>query len=183
MNEVNVKRKSIDFSKKIEIIAYYDNNYPAHTIEEISEVLKIPKSTLIDIIQNRNAVEELLNENISDKHRFRLRKSQHPLVDKCLYKWLCNVGDNPHIGMIINSETLQIAGNKFLHILGENGNITRGYIDRWKKRFNVKSYVVSGESSGSDVTSFKEWKSSTLIFIEKNFLPSNVINIDETGLK
>ncbi|KAH6599244.1 hypothetical protein BASA50_003130 [Batrachochytrium salamandrivorans] len=55
-----------------------------------------------------------------------------------------------------------------------------GWFQKWKKRNNVRSYKISGESGNMDLTGAEQWKSSlTTMFTGYDL--RNVFNMDETG--
>ena len=58
-----------------------------------------------------------------------------------------------------------------------NFKASRGWLHKWKKRFNVKQLKICGES-GSTVDSWKE----RLPEIIKGFKKEEIWNMDETGL-
>ena len=58
---------------------------------------------------------------------------------------------------------------------------SNGWLDRWKKKHNVKRMTISGESgdvSGSTVSSWKE----RLLEIVAGYRIDDVWNLDETGV-
>ena len=60
---------------------------------------------------------------------------------------------------------------------------SRGWFDNFKKRSGIHSVVRHGEASSSDVKAAEAFKRELSQYIkEKNYLPQQVFNCDETGL-
>lgn len=56
-----------------------------------------------------------------------------------------------------------------------------GWIDKFKKQYNIRSRLMSGEAGTVDPISAEEARKS-LIEITKDYAPCDIYNADETGL-
>ena len=57
---------------------------------------------------------------------------------------------------------------------------SNGWLDRFKKRYNITSKVISGEAGGVSEETVASWK-ERLPSILSGYSPENVLNMDETG--
>ena len=101
------------------------------------------------------------------------------LLDNNLHDFIVHVRSNN--GEIssndLKSKSLEIA--KELNIDGFKAS--NGYIENWKKRFNIKFKVFSGEGGSVDNFVVDEWF-LRLGEILKNYDHRFIFNLDETGL-
>jgi hypothetical protein len=103
-------------------------------------------------------------------------------VDDALDMWMKNIEENPQYGLIANTEILKQTAQEFQNLFENKNDISNSYIERWKKRFNIKSCCIYGQSSGSDIAAANTWKLTILPHILKKYIPRNIYNIDESAL-
>ncbi|XP_067947324.1 tigger transposable element-derived protein 6-like [Watersipora subatra] len=72
--------------------------------------------------------------------------------------------------------------NKFLQDLGKDTTVSRGWIDRWKKRRSIGSQIVVGESAAVNVGEVKKWKEEVLTPLLQRYTYNDIFHMDETGL-
>ncbi|XP_066152124.1 tigger transposable element-derived protein 4-like [Euwallacea fornicatus] len=177
-----VKRKSLTLDKKLEIIHKLQNGA---TNVAICCQYKLTSSTVSTIWKNR---EKYVNVQHVNSLKFkRLRESKHPNVDKDLLKWFS----------IKRSENVPITGNILkekateLKKMRENINsendkktsgISRGWLDRFKRRYNISSGKIHGESASisSEITS--DWINSVWPKLWQKYNTCDIFNGDEMGL-
>ena len=96
-----------------------------------------------------------------------------------LWRWFCPAHANgyPNSGPILQSKALSIA--KAFHT-DHNFKASDGWLEKWKKRHNVKSYAICGESGNVDIDKAEEWK-AFLASLCDGYTPANIFNMDETG--
>jgi hypothetical protein len=175
-------RKSLTFIEKYEIINCFDECNDKKSIVAIADDLHISRGTLRTILENRDVIFDTVLKGGLNPKKIRKKNSCHPLVDEALYIWIKNIEENPQYGLIINTDILKETVQKFQMLLENKSDISFSYIERWKKRFNVKSYRIYGESSGNDNLAVNTWKSTLMPHILKKYLPRNIYNIDESAL-
>ena len=61
-----------------------------------------------------------------------------------------------------------------------NFKASNGWLEKWKKRHNVKSYAICGESGNVDIDKAEEWK-AFLASLCDGYTPADIFNMDETG--
>ena len=58
--------------------------------------------------------------------------------------------------------------------------MSNGWLDRFKKRFNIKSKVITGEAGGVREETVTSWQECLLKILSSYFL-GNILNIEELG--
>lgn len=175
--------KAFTVSEKMMILSYFDFVEEKKPMKEIADDLKIAKSTLMGIIENRMIIEKNYRDNSWNLKRYRFRQSEHPLIDRCLFIWMNNIFENPSSGIVINASSIKYTAEKFQVLLGDGKkDISDSYIQRWRERNNIKSYPIVGQSSGADTQSFNNWKTRIFQQILGMFEEKNIFNLDETGI-
>ena len=64
----------------------------------------------------------------------------------------------------------------------ENFKASDGWLDCWKKQFNVSFKTVSGESNACTDEMVAPWEQTTLPFILSKYDLNQIYNADEFGL-
>ena len=83
----------------------------------------------------------------------------------------------------ISGEILQAKAVKFANDLGDTSfKSSNGWLDRWKKRYNIVYKKSYGEKIDSDGPSAEIWLSSIFLDISRRYKPDSIFNADETGL-
>ncbi|XP_067940521.1 tigger transposable element-derived protein 4-like [Watersipora subatra] len=72
--------------------------------------------------------------------------------------------------------------NKVLQDLGKDTIVSRGWIDRWKKRHSIGSQIVVGESAAVNVGEVEKWKEEVLTPLLQTYTYDEIFNMDETEL-
>ncbi|XP_067937098.1 tigger transposable element-derived protein 4-like [Watersipora subatra] len=85
-------------------------------------------------------------------------------------------------GVPIDGPILLEKANKFLQDLGKDTTVSRGWIDRWKKRHFTGSQIVVGESAAVNVGEVEKWKKEMLTPLLQTYTYDDIFNMDETGL-
>jgi len=123
-------------------------------------------------------VELYEGQNASQICHKRTCESKFSDLNEALHTWFClAVSKNVYPdGRILKEKAIEIAGQ-----LGcEEFKASNGWLDHWKKRYDVRQMKVSGESgdvSGATVNSWKE----RLPDILQGYSAKDVWNLDETG--
>jgi len=153
------------WSSKIVFCGFFKKfNFESSTISKIYK----KKETLIEI-------RSCFNNN---RKRQRLSKANH--VDEALLKWFTGTlaTDLP-----ISGEILRAKAEKFANDLGDTSfKPSNGWLDRWKKRYNIVYKKLYWEKIDSDGPSVEIWLSSILFDISRRYKPDDIFNTDETGL-
>ena len=82
----------------------------------------------------------------------------------------------------ISDELLNTKANSFAKQFEVEGAVSHSWIQRWKIRHNISSKVICGESASVSDDVVNDWKQATLPVILRQYSPSDIFNLDETGL-
>ncbi|XP_067949807.1 tigger transposable element-derived protein 4-like [Watersipora subatra] len=85
-------------------------------------------------------------------------------------------------GVPIDGPILLEKVNEFLQDLGKDTIVSRGLIDRWKKRHSIGDQRIDGESAAVNVGEVKKWKEEVLTPLLQTYTYDDIFNMDETGL-
>ena len=175
------KRKYLTLEKKIEVIKYAQK-HPGANCRTLAETFECGKTQIGKILKDKNSLLTQYESNASGSriHTSKsCRASEYDDVNKALYDWfLMAVSKNIHPSGPILIEKAKELANK----LGKpNFKGSRGWLEKWKRKYNVHQMRVSGESgdvSGLTVSSWKE----RLPEIVKGYEPDDIWNMDESGV-
>ena len=96
----------------------------------------IPKNTLSTWLKNKEG---------SSSKRQRLRQGTFANLDQAMFKWLLVVRTRD---VAVSALVFKTKATEFAEKMNvENFKASDGWLDRWKKRFNVSFKTVSGESN------------------------------------
>ena len=175
-----VKRlhKELSLEEKIKLIESCEQR-PKPTQQQLGDQFGIGRSTVSDILRKKDSYKAQWEENQSSK-RQRLNKSTRlDSLNKLVFDFFCKARSKniPISGPIIQKKALEFSAE--LEI--ENFQASNGWLTNWKGRYNIKQFVVSGESadvSPEVVAEFKERLSSIIADYDSH----DIFNCDETGV-
>jgi hypothetical protein len=168
------------FAEKLEILKFIKDN-PQMKQKLIAEHFQIKPQTLSDLMKKRETIEAKCNSSKFVLQRTRNRKSELPDVDHALIIWFREMASKP--GVVLNGEILQMKANEFAKQMEhDNVDVSMGWIDRFKKRYGIGKIKQCGDAAGVQLANIEHWKSEMLPKILREFVPSNIYNLDETGL-
>lgn len=152
---------------------------PTHSCLSIQ--FGIGRSTVGDILKKRKRYEDQWKKNIYSK-RCRISKSTHAdAINEKMYLYFTQalIKKLPVNGPILQNKALEIARE-----LGvEEFKASNGWLDSWKKRFNIKKFRIAQETTKEDVDmSLADDYKFRLSSITSSYPLENIFNCDETGL-
>ena len=154
---------------------------PSMSVRALVEHFSCGKSQMASILKNRDSIIELYESNMrseSIRSRKRSRSSEFTDINETLHKWyLLAVSRNIYpIGPQLCEKAKEIA-----ELLGvPNFKASNRWLDRWKKRYNVKKMKINGEAGdvrGKKVDSWKERLPELL----QEYSSCDIWNLDETA--
>ena len=155
--KVPQNRNCLSLEKKVEVINYQQN--PTTSIRALGEKFQCGKN--------------------ASGSRHITGTSEYVEVNEALYKWFC-IACTKNIfpgGPKLMEKAKEIADK-----LGKpNFTGSRGWLDKWKKRFNVKQLKFCGESGDVEGATVDSWK-ERLPEIVSGYKKDDIWNMDETGL-
>lgn len=166
--------------KKVEVIKYHEKN-PSISIRALGDKFDCGKTQIAYILKNKASILLLFHQNAQGSRHItgKARASEFADINDALYKWFCiATSKNIHPGGPELMEKAKEISDK----LGKpNFKGSRGWLDKWKKRFNIKQLKICGESADVDGATVDSWK-ERLPEIVADYEKENIWNMDETGL-
>ena len=149
------------------------------TKSQVAAKYGIPKSTLSTWLKNKDKIFEATKKGSNSK-RQRLRQGTFANLDQAMFKWLLifRSRDVALSGLVFKTKAIAFAEKMNV----ENFKASDGWLDRWKKRFNVSFKTVSGESNACNDKMVAPWEQTTLPTILSKYDHNQIYNADEFGL-
>ena len=170
------KRKDLSASEKVQVIDYKKEN-PSAGVQSIAEKFSCSKSQIQSILAKKDEISEHYGAN-KNAHFKKARLSQFKNVDQATYEWYQKARSK---NIPVTGPMLQEKAKRANEELGDaTFNASNGWLDRFKKRYNITSKVISGEAGGVSEETVASWK-ERLPSILSGYSPENVLNMDETG--
>ena len=175
-------RKSLELCEKLEVIKEVKAGKP---IDDVCVQFGISKSQAYQLTKDKDALQvSALSGSVPVHSKFRKNKARTPEIDRAEFDWFCSVRSFRGAGKSLPvSRTLVKA--RALHdayVRGLDFKASNGWFSNWRWRFNVSKYVkLHGEAGDVDMQAAEQ-----SIDLLRNALlsydPSNVFNMDESGL-
>ena len=110
----------------------------------ISKKYGVPKQTLSGWLKEKTKIYSEVEKNKTSAKRVRMRLSPHEDLDKACYMWLLNARHQsiPVSGTIFKVKALYFPKERGCDSFQES----HGWLDRWKKRYNVSFKTISSRS-------------------------------------
>ena len=178
--KVAVKRNYLNLEQKVAVIKYTDK-HPGIGVRELAQVFKCGKTQVGQILKNKESLLSMYESNISRSriHTGPSRPSEFAEVNKALHEWyLITCSKNTYSG---GPQLIEKAKEIAERLNIPNFKGSRGWLEKWKKRYNIKRVKVCGESgevSGEMVDSWKE----RLPEICSGYSEEDIWNMDESGV-
>ena len=114
------------------------------TKSQVATKYGIPKNTLSTWLKNTDKIFEATRKGSNSK-RQRLRQGTFANLDQAMFKWLLVVRSRD---VAVSAPVLKTKTTEFAEKINvENFKASDGWLDRWRKRFNVSFKTVSDESN------------------------------------
>ena len=170
------KRRDFTASEKVQVIEYKKEN-PNASVWAIAGKFDCGKSQIQSILVKRIEILEDYSAN-KNAHSKRGRASPLKSVDEAMYEWYqkARTKNIPVTGPMLQ-EKAKWASEELSDPTFKASN---GWLDRFKKWYNITSKVISGEAGGVSKETVTSWK-ERLPTILSGYSPENVLNMDERG--
>ena len=178
MPKTNKKRDRRDYKERYEILQDLDSGMtPAQVM--VKHKLK-SKQNVSRIVKMRHKIEKEFESGTSNSSRKTIRRTKYDDINKEVLKTLSTArGSNvPISGPILQQIAGQIAND---HNNDEFG-ASDGWLYKFKKRHDITSGSVVGESDTVDKTVVSDWISNKLPKLIAGYDFEDIYNADETGL-
>ncbi|GBO34189.1 Tigger transposable element-derived protein 4 [Araneus ventricosus] len=169
------KRKAFSIEDKVKFIRKLQNG---ESQSAICKEFSLSKSTVATIWKNRDSIISAYEKNINGYKR--LRKVEKEKVEEALFKWftLHRSRNLPITGAILPAKA-----NEFAELFEEKSFVcSNGWLDRFKKRHNIRSSKVVGEAANACSSDINHWMENVCPHIIRNYYEKDIFKADETGL-
>lgn len=171
-------RKEMKLVDKINLIKESET-VPKPTQAELSKKYGIGKSTVCDILKNKEKYKTEWEQN-SSKSKVRIGYScKYGDVNDLTFKWFEQArGKNvPISGPLICEKAVSIAESLGI----SDFKASAGWLTSFKSRQNIKFFKICGESADVDCEVVDDYR-LRIPDITKDYSPDNIFNCDETAL-
>ena len=183
MSEKMSKRvhREMSLVDKISLIKASEST-PKPTHVFLSTKFGIGRSTVGEILKKKKLYEEQWKKNIHSKRCRILKSSNADVINEKLYLYYnqAKLKKLPVSGPILQHKALDMAKE-----LGVNNfKASNGWLDSWKKRFNIRKFKCSQEAThlADTETSVLDGYKFRLHSMTSGFTPENIFNCDEIGI-
>ncbi|KAK7501648.1 hypothetical protein BaRGS_00007079 [Batillaria attramentaria] len=172
------KRCGLSLKRKLEILDFVEKSKKSK--RKLADELGVPRSTLYDILKEKEKLEERRNSGSASLDTVKHRTANYAELDRRLLDWLKFARSQ---NIPISGPVLKIRANKIAEDLGiQDWNCSDGWLTRWKKRNNIVSKAESGERGSVDEKATDEWVRNVLKPLLARYEARDVFNVDETAL-
>jgi hypothetical protein len=178
------KRNDYDVENKRQLV-YYQRSNPNLSHSELKKWLDdsfktdIGVSTVGEIL--RNASKYTSMESIRSPGTKRLRNGEFPNLEQCVYLWIIDKLSNK---ISISDSIVVNQAKRFGEQLGISNlefSYSRGWLEKFKLRFNLRRYTKHGEADKVDLKLIEDEIINIKDEISK-YNMNDVYNFDETAL-
>ena len=129
------------------------------TKSQVAAKYGIPKNTLSTWLKNKDNIFKATKKESNSK-RQQLRQVTFANLDQAMFKWLLVIRSRDAADSAIVFKTKAFEFAEKMNV--ENFKESDGWLDRWKKQFNVSFKTVSGESNACTDEIGTPWEQATL---------------------
>ena len=110
-----------------------------------------------------------------------MKKARNPAVDEALYLWFLQKRE---FHVPVSHEMLQVQAQTFYNkIVGEGEYGSRGYVDKFIKRHDIRHLKITGEKLSSNVAVIDQYvEYFAQEMCNRHLQPYQIFNADESGL-
>ena len=146
---------------------------------QVAEKYGLSKNILSTWLKNKDKIFEATKKR-SDSKRQQLRWSTFANLDQAMFKWLLVVRsrDVAVLALVFKTKAIEFAEKMNV----ESFKTSDGWLDHWKKRFNVSFKAVSGESNACTDEMVVPWEQTTLPTVLSKYHLNQIYNADEFGV-
>ncbi|GBC14132.1 tigger transposable element-derived protein 6-like [Rhizophagus irregularis DAOM 181602=DAOM 197198] len=171
------KRKSLTAAQKQEVCLKKKSS-PFLKNKDLAKEYDVSEGMICDILKTKDRwlAVDLYSYQAGLR---RERKLPFIVIEEALALWVENA---LQAGLIISDDILSIKALEFAFLCNEEKfKGSDGWIDKFKKRHNLKQYNMHGEAASAPLAELDTMREN-LCQILKNYDPNDIFNCDETGL-
>lgn len=188
MSKLTVKRKSLTLEIKMKILNRMESGVGA---TEVGREFDISESTVRTIVKNKEKIvlsSQSVGTSIAATKVNRSRSSIMEKMEHLLSVW---VEDMNQRRMPLSQAVIMVKAKSLFDDIKKKEEefstiefkASRGWFDRFKRRSNLHSLRLQGESASADMEAADEYPSTFKDLVNSRSYPPNLVfNVDETGL-
>ena len=171
-------RNELPLKIKIDLIKFAEAN-PKIGCRSLGKKFSCSKTQANTIVNNKRKFLDDWESNEGSETKKRGRKQTYDDVNTRLKEWYDRLRQSnvPVSGPLLQEEALEIA--KALNI--GDFHASNGWLEKWKKRYNIMHMNVAGEEGDVDKEVVNSWEERGRELVN-DYKPEDVWNFDETGL-
>ena len=149
------------------------------TKSQVAAKYGIPKNTLSTWLKNKDKIFKATKKESNSKHQ-QLRQGTFANLDQAMFKWFLVIRSRDAADSALVFKTKAIEFAEKMNV--QNFKESDGWLDRWKKQFNVSFKTVSGESNACTDEIVTPSEQATLPTILSKYHLNQIYNTVEFGL-
>ena len=165
-------RVRLTLSQKVKIIE--ESKKSDFSRKKICEEYSISKATISSILKDQKTHLENYDSGIPGKHKT-MRKPDFPEIELTLYEWFTKM---TRLNVPVSGPML-IGKAKKLHSNSKYKNdeflFSSGWLEGFKKRYNIKFKTIVGEIKSSDMPAAERWLTEKWPEIREEYDPQDII--------
>ena len=175
------RRNYLTLDKKVEVIKTVEKN-PGINSRSLAMMFDCGKTQIGKILKDKVSILALYESNRSGRRvhtSVAPRSSEYSEINEALYSWYLLATSKNIFPM--GPQLVEKAGQIAQQLGKSSFKGSNGWLEKWKKRYNLKQLKISGESGdvrGETVDSWKERLPEIIAGYDKD----NIWNMDETGV-
>ncbi len=186
--EAKKSRKALTLEQKCTLIQ--ESKQPGFQQYAAAEKLGISTSSVSKILKNQSSILDAFDSGHNNNQK-RMVSGKEAALEADLYKWIVKTQRKgfPISGPLIiaKAQELHIAAHHQLTSTSSSDSspkikFSTGWLDRFKKRYNLQFKKFHGEKQDANEDAAQEWLDKNLPELLSRFEPEDIYNADETGL-
>lgn len=169
-------RKVLQLQEKVDLLKQSNSGAK---VQELAKKFDIGKTQVYDILKNKKKIiEHFQNGGNAKRKVMTTRTSKFEVINEQVFDWFTSARSRniPLSGPLIKEKAKALCEEAGI----QDFCASNGWLQKWKKCYNIGAAVLSGESASVDETVVEEWK-SRLDRITEGYSLENIFNADETG--
>ena len=158
-----------------------DSSKPGFSKDKVCEKYGISKSTLNRILQKKTEFLKVtdLKKNSNSAKQKSFSKGKNFELELKLCEW---IRIRQEKGYGVAGDDIRARGIHLAKVLNvENFNPSNGWVDRFKKRFDIRFKTFQGEKASADLEAANNFLKNDLPPLREEYAEEDTYNCDETG--
>lgn len=174
----NVKKVTLSIANCAKVL----EDLKTFSVPVVAKKYNVSRITIWRIKNNASKVTELVNKGKMQRKRQRIKPSMHDALEQKLLAWFIE----RTLGDFISNAIMLEKATELKNTMGSSSNfkVSRGWLDGFKKRHNLRLMKVYGESGSADEDSALRFCADFVQLLQEDDAldVDHIYNMDETGL-